>query len=138
MIRLALIRVALLQSLDNPLSDGAPDVSVRIPPRKTVVFSGSADDPLRVLIHLRIIVFFQGIFVLRLHITTANLDGVQFIGTDTPEKDLLAACLGVENPLFRFVHKRDRKWPILLANRNDGALGILRVDDDLIFFTGSY
>jgi len=76
----------------SPLRRGL-HASVRIPPRKTVVFSRSADDPLRVLIHFSVIVFFQGIFVLRLHITTANLDGVQFIGTDAPEKDFLEPTL---------------------------------------------
>src|SRR4029077_17486454 len=116
MIRLASIRVTLLQSLGDTLSNGASPSSIRVLPGKTIVFTRRADNPLCILAYFGIVMLFHGIFVLRLHVSATNLDGIQFIGTDTPEEDFLAARLGVESPLAHFFDERDRKWPLIVAN----------------------
>jgi hypothetical protein len=94
-IGLTLVGVALLQGFGDPLSHGTSQCSIGIPPCKTIVLTRGADDFLRELIHFRIVMFLQGIFALRFHITTADLDGVQFVGTNAPEKNFLAASIGV-------------------------------------------
>ena len=42
-----------------------------------------AQDTLRILIHLRTVVLFHGILVLRLDEPATNRNGVQFVGADT-------------------------------------------------------
>src|SRR5580704_13270548 len=116
MIGLASIGVALLQSLGDALSNGTYPDSVRVLPCKTIVFSGGTDDPLCVLIYFSIVMLFQSVFVLRLDVAAANLDGIQFIGTDASENDLLATRFGVESPFPFVLDERDRQWPILITD----------------------
>src|SRR4029434_5469546 len=94
-IGLTLVGVALLQGSGDPLCDGASPRSIGIPPCKTILLTRRTDDFLRELIHFSIVMFLQVIFALRFDITTADLDGVQFIGTNAPEKNFLAASIGV-------------------------------------------
>src|SRR2546423_7945068 len=53
-------------------------------PRQTVLFPGRADDALGVLVHLRTIMFFRRILVLRAIEATTNLNSIQFVRTHAP------------------------------------------------------
>ena len=65
------------------------------------------------------------IFQLSLCIAAADGDGIEFIRSDSPRKDLVVACRGIEIPLPVSLHYRDREWPFLLAHNDDGTIGIL-------------
>ncbi len=60
------------------------------------MFSGRADNALRVLVNLRIIVFFLRVVVLRYYVTATNGNRIQFVRADAPVEDLFAAYLGIE------------------------------------------
>src|ERR1700758_4303089 len=126
-IGLALVCVALLQSLGNPLGNGSPQATVGVIPDKPVVFAWSADDSLGILIYFGIVVLLQGVFVLRIHVSPTYLDGIQFIGTDAPVEDLLTADLGIEQPIVAFLDQWDRQRPAVIANQNRRAASLLRV-----------
>src|SRR5260370_12138783 len=96
MIGLTFAAIALLSSLGYAICNGSAEGSIRVPPGKAVVLSWCTDDALCVLIDLGAVMLLHRIFVLCIHISAANFDGVQFIGTDAPEQHLLAACLRVE------------------------------------------
>src|SRR5439155_21770343 len=83
-IRPALLRITFLERLGDFVSNRTSPRPVRVLPCQTVVFSWRANDSLRVLVHLGIIVLFLGILVLCLDETTTNLNGIQFVGADTP------------------------------------------------------
>src|SRR4030095_1306316 len=91
--------VAFLQCFGDFFPDGSPPRSGGVLPRQPIVFSWRADDSLRVLVHLRIIVLFLGILVLCLVETTTNLNGIQFVCADTAIQYLLTAYLGIKRPL---------------------------------------
>src|ERR1044072_2706130 len=100
MIRCASSRlVAFLQCFGDFFSDGSSPRSVGVLPRQPIVFSWRADDSLRVLVHLRVIVLFLCIFVLCLVETTANLNSVQFIGADTSIQYFLTTYFCIKGPL---------------------------------------
>src|SRR3954447_22908721 len=114
-------RVALLDRLGHSFADRPSRGSIRILPIQTVLFSGSADQLLRVLVNSGIVVNRRGILQLRLDVSTAHLKGVQFVGADPPEENLLPAGLGIEIPFARFVDDGNRQGPIVFANLENGA-----------------
>src|SRR5438034_2983179 len=95
---------------------GPPRRTIFVLPVQTIALPWSADDPLRVLIDSGVVVNLGGIFFLRLNKATANLDCIQFIGSDAPQENLIAAFLGIEIPLSAFLYYRNRKRPAIIAN----------------------
>jgi hypothetical protein len=95
-IGLTPIRIALRQSLGNSFSNRASPASIGILPGKTILFPCSTDDPLRVLIHFGSIMLFLGILFLRLDISPADLNHIQFVGAYASKENLLTTSLGVE------------------------------------------
>src|SRR5437879_5542593 len=79
---------------------------------------------------------FESVIVLRFHVAAADLDGIQFVGADAPQKDFLAAFIGVEKPLSVSLDDRNGQRPIVIANRNGGPFGILRVRTNLGLLAG--
>src|SRR6266436_4346660 len=79
---------------------------------------------------------FHRIFTLGVHITAANLDGIQFVGTNTAAQNFFSAGFGVEQPLPTLLNERDGKGPIIIANRKRGKLRILWVSGTLFFLPG--
>src|SRR5689334_4281438 len=71
---------------------------------------------------------FQGILFLRLDVSPTDLNDVEFIGANAPQEHLLTTCLGVKRPLSFFLNNGDRKWPIVIADGEYCALGILGID----------
>jgi hypothetical protein len=82
-LRLTRIRIALLERFGDFFSDRTSPSAVRVLPCEAVMFARRANDSLRLLGHLRIIVLFLGILVLCLDETATNLNGAQLVGTDT-------------------------------------------------------
>src|SRR4029077_4797321 len=125
--RLAPLRVALLQRFGDFFSHWTSPSSIRVLPRQTIMFPRRADDSLGVLVHFGIVVLFLSIFLLRVDETTANGNGVQFVGADTPIQNFLAPGLGIEVPLALLLHDWNRKRKIIVSNRENSAVRILRI-----------
>ena len=83
-----------------------------------------ADDPLRVLIHLGIVVLLLSIFLLRFDETTANGNRVQFVCANTSIQNLLTALLGIEVPFPPLLHDWNRERKIVVSNRENSAVWI--------------
>src|SRR5262249_23970879 len=130
-IGLALVCIALLQSLGNPLGNGSPQATVGVIADKPVVFARSADGSLGVLIYFGIVPLLQGVFLLCIHISPTYFDGIQFIRTDAPVEYLPTASFGIEQPLVAFLDQRDRQGPTVSANQNSGAASLLGIYFDL-------
>src|SRR5580692_8080765 len=90
--------VALLQRLGNGIANRAARCAVRVLPIQAVLFSRSTEDSLRVLIYPGIIVNLQSVFLLGIHKTATNLNGVQFVGSNPAKEDFLPARLSFEIP----------------------------------------
>src|SRR5439155_18683504 len=76
--------ITFLQRFGDFFSDWTSPRAIGILPRQAIVFPWRAENMLGVLVHLRITVLFLGILALCLDEATANLNGVQFVGADTP------------------------------------------------------
>ena len=57
------------------------------------------------------------------NIASANGDGVQFVGPNTPEQNLFEAGLGIEIPFPFFLNDGDWQWPFC-----PGGGPVLRLD----------
>ena len=79
---LSFFRVALLERFRDSFSDRTRPGAIRFFPRQTVMFAGSADDSLRVLIHLRIVMLLLSIFMLCFHKPPTDRDGIQLVSAD--------------------------------------------------------
>ena len=127
-IGLCFIRIALLQGICNAFRDRSAQASIWIPPYKSVLFSGRADNSLSVLIHFGIIVFLQCVFVLGIHIVSANLKGIQFVRADAPVEYLLSTSFGIEEPCSILFHNRNRHRPVPVSYNKNGPIRLFRVD----------
>src|SRR5262249_50667991 len=74
------------------------------------------------------------VFVLCFYVTVTNLDGIQFICSNASKKYLPAACLGIEIPLLITLYDRNRKWPILISNRQKSSTRIFGIDANMRLF----
>src|SRR4029079_4652689 len=111
--------VALLDGLGDVLADGPAPRAVWILPRQAVLLAWFADDALRVLIDPGALVHHEGVLMLRLNISTADLDCIELVAADGSIEDLLSAGRRIEAPLSGLPDDRDRKRPILIAD-DDG------------------
>src|SRR6516225_8720399 len=107
--------IALLDRAGNLLADRTTPAAVRVLPGQTILFARSTHDALGILVHLIAITFPECVFLLRFYVAPADLDRVQFVATNTTVKKFLASGVGIEGPLSSLLHKRDWKWPILIA-----------------------
>src|SRR5947208_8028937 len=78
-IRFALVAIALFESFGHLFADRTAPGSIRIFPGQTIVFSGGADDLLRILIHFGIIMLLLRIFLLRIIEPATDRDRVELI-----------------------------------------------------------
>src|SRR5207302_8985259 len=53
------------------------------------------------------------------HVSAANVDCIQFIGSDSAVQELLAAGVRIEAPFTPLLNHWDRKWPVLLTNEEE-------------------
>src|SRR4029077_8471965 len=72
------------------------------------------------------------VVVLRLDVAAADLDGVELVAADAAIENLLEARLRIERPLAAALYDRHRERPIVRADHEHGAVGILRVGRDLL------
>src|SRR5215469_5014544 len=111
MVGFTFIRIASLQRLRNSFCNRSSQTAVGVVPNQAVLFSRSADDSLCILVYFGIVMFFQGVFFLSVHIASANLDSIQFIGSYPAVKYRLTPGFGLKDPLRAFLHQRDRQGP---------------------------
>src|SRR4029077_2756702 len=90
--------IAVFNRAGNLFAHGTAPTTVRILPCQAILFTRSADDTLRVLIHIVAFALLECVFLLRLYIAVADSNSVQFIASDATVEELLAAGFGVEGP----------------------------------------
>ena len=95
-VRLGLVGVALLDRARDGFADRTVPRSVGVLPRQAVLLARRADDALGVLVDAGRVVLRERVFVLRLDVAAADLDGVELVAADAPIEDLLAPGAGVE------------------------------------------
>ena len=132
MIRLGLIRVALLQGFGDTQGDGPSQGLIRIPPNQTVMLSIGADDSLRILIYSGTVMFFHRILVLGFHVVTTDFDSIQFVAPNAPVQNFLTSCGSVEEPSSISLDDGDRQWPIVVSDNKSGAVRVLGIYDNRI------
>ena len=91
---------------------------------KPVMLARRAHQTGSVLQHAIVVAIFGSILELRLHVPVANLDGVEFMRADAPRAHFDRGFGGVEAPFAVGADNRDRKRPVLVANRQDRAVRI--------------
>src|SRR5260221_7601948 len=125
--------IAFLSGLGHRSSDGNTLAAIRVSPGKPVVLAGRADNSLRVLIYSTIVVYFRSIFLLGLRVAATGCYRVQFVSADAAVKNLSTACLRSEIPLYARASNRNRCGPILVADREDRAVRVVRVPINVHF-----
>ena len=73
------------------------------------MFPRRAEDSLRVLIYLGIIVLFLGVLFLRFDEAATDFNSIQFVGPDAPTQNFIASRFGIEVPFFPALYDRNRK-----------------------------
>src|SRR5438046_5003438 len=73
------VGIALFESFGHPFANRAAPSSIRIFPGQTIVFSGCADDLLRILIYFGIIMLLLRIFLLRIIEPATDRDRIELI-----------------------------------------------------------
>ena len=125
-----LIRVALLEGIGDTFGDWPAQRLIRIPPHQTVVLSRGADDSLCVLIYLGVVMPFQSIFLLGIHIAAADFDGIQFIASDATVQNFPSAGRGVKKPHSISLDEGDWQWPFFVSHHDGGTVRILGVHNN--------
>src|SRR5262249_18036423 len=100
------------------------------------MLSRSANDLLCILMDAGVVVNCRGVFSLRFYESSANLDGVEFIGANSAIADLIVPLLGIEVPPAIGSYQGNGHRPVVSANRERSAGGILWIRFQLNFFTG--
>ena len=77
------------------------------------MFPRCADDSLRVLVYLGIIVLVLSVLFLRFDEAATDLNSVQFVGPYAPAQNFIASRLGIEVPLSLALYDRDRNRPVI-------------------------
>src|SRR5262249_3348483 len=83
------VAVTSLNSLGYVLADRPFPLAVGGLPREAILLAGCADDPLGVLIYVVARALLQGVLVLRFHVASTNLNGVELIPADAAIEDFL-------------------------------------------------
>src|SRR5262249_2659051 len=88
-------------------------------PVQAILLAGFADEALGIDA-VAIAAVFRSIVILRVDISKAGLNRVEFVVTNAPREDFLSAGRGVERPRAVLVAcERDRKRVIVIANHED-------------------
>src|SRR5690242_6363317 len=119
MVRRSVSRISFFERARYAFADWSAGRAIGISPEQPVLFTGTANDFLRILMHRRIAVRRKRVFFLGFNVSATDLNGVQFIGSDTPEQYLIVSGLAVKIPLPLPLHDWDWQWPILLAYLQD-------------------
>src|SRR5215831_19214837 len=119
MVRLCIRRIALLDRLRDLFAYRTIPVSVGFLPSQTILLARVADDPLGVLVYAVSLAFPVGIFILRLPVALANVNGIEFVAADPAMEKLLAPSFGIEMPFIAYLHHRYGKWPVLTAHEQE-------------------
>jgi len=119
--------IALVDRSCNGFPNRSPGRAVRISPEEAVMFSGSANDLLCILIDAGVVVSFRSVFSLRFYESSANLDGIEFIGANPALEDLIVPLLCIEMPPAVCSHQGNRHRPVVSSNTESGAGGVLRI-----------
>src|SRR5262245_17956273 len=103
MIGFVAVCISACDRRGNLLANRSVPGAVCFFPGQAILLPLSADDSLGILVHS---VFFlcQGVLVLRLNVTAADLNGIQLVAADTPEQKFLTARLRVEIPTLTNLH----------------------------------
>src|SRR5215475_6364996 len=136
MVGIGAVAVALLDRLSNLLADRAAPGAVGVLPGQAILPSRCAHDALGILVDVITLARLHGIFILRLHVTVADLNGIQFVGADATVKEFLHAGLAIEGPFVSGFHKRDGKWPVFAPHQQKCSVASLRIDRDAFLFVG--
>src|SRR5215470_2309529 len=136
MVRFLTAGVANCDRLGNLFTNRATPGAIRVLPCQAILFAWSADDALCVLVHIVSLARFGSVFLLRFHVAVADLNGVEFIASNTAVQKFLYACFAIEVPFATLLHNRYRKWPILVADDEKCALSGLRIHRNGFLFVG--
>lgn len=127
------VRMAFINRFGYRLSNWASPTAICVLPSQAILVARRADNFWRVLIHSRVVVDLLCVVLLGLHEAAANRDGVQFVLPNVPVKDLSATSFRIEMPLPALLDDRNRCRPILIADRKDRTIRVMRVCVDVAF-----
>ena len=136
-IRLGAAGVALFDGARDVFPDRPAPRAVGVLPRQAILLARSADDALRILVHVVALRRAEGVFVLRLHVAAADLDGVQLIGADAAVEVSCRPALPSKNHLLPLLHDRDGKRPVLVADEQERAAPFFGSTETLFFSRAS-
>src|ERR1700719_4268721 len=111
--------IALFNRLGDLLANRSNPTTVRVLPCQTILFARTADDTLRILIHVVALALLKCILLLCCHVALADINSVQFIPSDATVQELLAAGFGIEGPSVTPLHKRHGERPVLVAHEEE-------------------
>jgi hypothetical protein len=75
----------------------------------------TANDPLGILVYVIDCALLKSIFVLRLHVTAADINGIQFISADAAVQEFLPPGLAVEKPFPASLYEGYGEGPVLIT-----------------------
>src|SRR4051794_19912520 len=104
----------LFNGARNVLADRTGPRAFLVLPSQSILFASGADDALRVLVYLITRARLQGVLVLGFHVTVADLNGIQFVRSDTAIHEFLAAGSAVKEPFPVRPHQRYGEGPFFL------------------------
>ena len=125
--------VTLCDGASSLFADWALPLTVGSLPGEAVLFTGSADDALSVLVYAIELARSEGVGVLGFDEAVANLDGIEFVGADAAVEEFLLASLGVKGPFAIDFDDGCGEGPALIADEDEETPG----PDDIPVFTGS-
>src|SRR5260370_40282343 len=126
--------VALLEDASYFFAHRTSPASIRVLPSESVLFARSADNPLGILVYLVALAFLQRIFVLRFHVATTDVDGIEFVAADTAIEQLSAARFRIKGPFVTHLHNRYRERPVLVAHKKECPIAGLRIHGNAFLF----
>src|SRR6266850_5350878 len=136
MVRLGAARIPLFDRTGNFFADRTFPGALVVLPCQTILLTGRANDALGVLVYVVTLMGLKSVFMLGLHVTVANLNGVQFIRADAAVEEFLAACFGVKRPFVTLLHERHGERPILIADEEERAIPALRIHGHVLLLVG--
>src|SRR4029077_12924782 len=99
-------------SAGDLFADWSVPAPIGILPSQAILLAGRAHDGLSVLVHGVSLMRLKGVFMLCFHVTMADGNRVQFVGTDAAVEEFLPARFGVKRPLVTSLHQRHRERPL--------------------------
>src|SRR5262249_61108157 len=81
-VRLGSTGVTLFNRSGSFFTEWTAPRAIRISPGQAILLAGSAEDALRVLVHIVAVARFERVFLLRLHVVVTDGDDVEFLGAN--------------------------------------------------------